>query len=206
MHGQIQQLTQLVHNSVSAISAPPKKPTGPGTERRGRPDRRGTSPGRASSRSPSAGRRNMVVGWGKKCYHCGSEDHSKQECKSFKKMMEDANKDKKPGEKWSPPPGYKSALGKARDAQKAAAAKDRKTKPVKSMAPVAAEDTASDSDSDSDVSLGSRHGVDAMRPRFVTVKKGLPAHRALARLPIETTESGTAYGSDYGSQPPGHWE
>ena len=96
-------------------------------------------------------------------------------------MMKEHNKGKKPGEKWVPPPGYKSALGKARDAQKAEEAKRKNSpKPVKSMAPVHAEDTASDSDSDSDCSIGSRH-VQAVRRRFTRVQRGTPASRAMVK-------------------------
>ena len=58
-------------------------------------------------------------------------------------MMADANVGK-PKDSWKPPKGYKSALGKARDAQKAEEGKDKK----KVHAMTHDEDTASDSDGD----------------------------------------------------------
>ena len=93
-------------------------------------------------------------------------------------MMAEANKDKKPGEKRTPPPGYKSALGRARDAQKAADAKAKakpKAKAIKAIAPAYDEDTASDdSDSDSDFP----DILAAVRPRFTKVTKGTRRARA----------------------------
>ena len=67
----------------------------------------------------------MVVGWGNKCFHCGSDSHTRKDCKSFDKMMRDANVGK-PKDQWKPPNGYKSALGKAREAQKAKNNSDKK--------------------------------------------------------------------------------
>ena len=56
--------------------------------------------------------------WGKRCYHCGSEKHSRPECEAFNKMMAEANKGITDKKKWRPPAGYKSAIAKARDALK----------------------------------------------------------------------------------------
>ena len=60
-----------------------------------------------------------MIEWGKRCYHCGSEDHTRDKCDKFNKMMKEHNGDK-PKKDWRPPPGYKSAIAKARDAAKAA--------------------------------------------------------------------------------------
>ena len=63
-------------------------------------------------------------------------------------MMRKANPGKERKD-WKPPEGYKSALGKARDA--ARAAEDKKKK----IASLAGEDTASDDD---ECDFGSEHG------------------------------------------------
>ena len=86
-------------------------------EPRGRKPTRTPSPGanRRRGTSPSPGR--SLIDWGNKCFHCGSTSHNRDKCASFAKMLADAPHNKnKPKDKWSPPPGYKSALGKARDA------------------------------------------------------------------------------------------
>ena len=128
---------------------PPPTSTIAATQRsnRGRPEKRDGQK-RNSSRSSSRGRR-FLAEWGKRCNHCGSEDHLKKDCKEFESMMRKANVGKK-REEWKPPPGYKSALGKARDAAKAA---DEKRKKVASME--GGEDTASEDD---DCDFGSEHG------------------------------------------------
>ena len=97
------------------------EPRGRSTERRDSGDR-----GNRRKGSPSPGR-NLVVGWENRCFHCGSDKHTRKECAAFDKMMKDANVGK-PKDQWKPPAGYKSALGKARDLQKAKNAGDKKKK------------------------------------------------------------------------------
>ena len=61
-----------------------------------------------------------------KCFHCGSDKHTRDQCQAFAKMLAEAPHNKgKPADKRTPPPGYKSAIGKARDAAKAKLAKDK---------------------------------------------------------------------------------
>ena len=101
--------------------------------------------------------------------------------------MEKANKDTPAGQKWKPPPGYKSELAKARDAWKAQqkAEKDKKSKPKK-VAALGAEDTASeDSDSDDDDDCEMPHICAALRRPYAQVHKGTPISKALV------TKSGT---------------
>ena len=109
-------------------------------------------------------------------------------------MMADANKDKKPGEKRTPSPGYKSALGKARDKQKAEDAKAKakpKAKAIKAISQASAEDTASE-DSDSDSDDGSFCGITAaVTKNFTKVKNGIPMHRALAPSCAESPDVGS---------------
>ena len=60
-------------------------------------------------------------------------------------MLADAPHNKnKPKDKWSPPPGYKSALGKARDAARDAAKKGGAIQALTGLSD--AEDTASEDD------------------------------------------------------------
>ena len=87
---------------------------------------------------------------------------------------------------WKPPPGYKSAIGKARDAAraklkdapkpKAKAAPKRKINAVRSDD----EDTASDSD----LSDGEGQPIAALR-RFKTVTNGVSSSSAHRSLPIQ---------------------
>ena len=129
------------------IIAAIKPPVPPKRDTRGRPEKKGDKNQRTASRSTSRGRR-FLEGWGNKCNHCGSTDHVKRNCKEFDDMMRRANVGK-PKEQWKPPEGYKSALGKARDA---ARAKEKKPK-VASLE--SGYDTASDDD---DCDFGSAHG------------------------------------------------
>ncbi|MCH1582993.1 MAG: hypothetical protein L7S63_07745, partial [Flavobacteriales bacterium] len=93
---------------VAAIQAPPRRPTGPG--RRSSPQR---------SRSPGS-RVSLVPDWGNKCFHCGSDKHTREKCDKFKAMLKSAACNQgKPESQWKPPEGYKSAIGKARDAARA---------------------------------------------------------------------------------------
>ena len=128
-------------------------------ENRGRKDDRKSSADRRRS-SPSPGR-NLVVGWGNKCFHCGSDAHTRKDCKSFDKMMRDANVGK-PKDQWKPPAGYKSALGKAREAQKTKNNADKKK--INAVVP------DDDSDSDSDLSeVG--FSINALRPLPKVLRK-----------------------------------
>ena len=86
-----------------------------------------------------------------KCFHCGG-GHSRDKCEKFKKMMADANVGK-PKDQWKPPEGYKSAIGKARDAARIAQgikpkvkAKPAARRKVNSVVENDDNDTASDSD------------------------------------------------------------
>ena len=89
----------------------------------------------------------------------------KRDCKEFDDMMRKTNVGI-PKDKWKPPEGYKSALGRARDAA-------RNKSPGKVNAITSdAEDTASDSDlSDAD---SINFNIRAMRP----VKGGVPLNEA----------------------------
>ena len=54
--------------------------------------------------------KNRMMGWDNRCYHCGSDKHCQNECKSLEEMMKKANAGK-PKADWKPQQGYKSALG-----------------------------------------------------------------------------------------------
>ena len=105
------------------------------------------------------------MGWDNKCFHCGSDKHTRKECGEFERMMKKANPGISDITKMKPPQGYKSALAKARDAQKAA---DLKKKTVHSVRD-ASEDTASEDDEDTFSQCGTFH-LKALRP----VKNGTP--------------------------------
>lgn len=148
-----------VKHLIAAIAPPPSPSAAarPPREVRGRPtDRRGASPGRSNSRdkgvrprprSPSGGGKFRLIGWENKCYHCGSDSHRREDCDSFKKFMA-ANNKGKPKDQWKPPPGYKSAMGKARDkAREESVARKAKVNSVTGDA----EDSASDDDTYSQV-------------------------------------------------------
>ena len=140
-------LSQL--QPLAAVQPPPRKPSSTGAARRN------GSPGR---RSPSPGKR-LLPDWGNKCFHCGSDKHSRTDCASFKKMMEEHNRGV-PKADWKAPPGYKSAIGKARDAARALQAKvapkaKSSARPIRALMENDADvvpdiDTASDSDFSSD--------------------------------------------------------
>ena len=129
---------------VAAIkpNAPTKK------QERGRPERKGNTDRRKSSRSNSGGRR-FLEGWGKRCNHCGSDKHLKNQCKEFEDMMRKANVGKEKKD-WKPPQGYKSALGRARDAARALEDKKKKVAALENP-----DDSASEDD---DCDFGSEHG------------------------------------------------
>ena len=90
-------------------------------------------------------------------------------------MLADAPDNKgKPKTQWTPPPGYKSALGKARDAAKAQEAK--KKSPV--AAPTVAEDTASEDDGEYS-QVGTSFRICALRQ---PVKKSATHHNKSEEL------------------------
>ena len=145
--------------SIAAVQAPPKKPTGPGARR----------PSPRRSASPSPGRRaSLVPDWGNKCFHCGSDKHTRQDCEKFSKMMSEAacNKGKSKSE-WKPPEGYKSAIGRARDAAKLALAKSQPSPKAKAAArkvsPLLADDNEPDIDGSSDSDFSELGDIAALR-------------------------------------------
>ena len=166
-------LDKLIALQMNAMTKPPTK----AGDRPARKDK-----DRPRSRSPSQGRRkeNLIDWPAGKCFHCGG-DHSREKCEKFSKMMRDANVGK-PKDQWKPPEGYKSAIGKARDAARAllgpkpkAKAKSGAKRRVNSVVENDEDDTASESDfSDGD---GNRPNY-ALR-RFRKVSRGLPASQAL---------------------------
>ena len=94
-------------------------------------------------------------------------------------MMDDHNKDT-PADKRRPPPGYKSALAKARDK---AREDEKKTKKIAAL--TESEDTASEDD-DSFSQVGGRFNIHAIRPLgFRVIHKGTPWSQAQrAKEPI----------------------
>ena len=169
-------LIQLKDAIIAAIQPPPAPHAAPRPDRgRGRnqtskPNSRDNSRDRAGrQRSPSGGRRqpNRLVGWDNRCYHCGSKDHTRPDCAEFAKMMKAANPGVKDIKKMKPPAGYKSALAKARDAQKL---KDKK---VAALIGDSAEDSASDDDCYSEAGSFAIAPVRALTP-FRPVPKGTP--------------------------------
>ena len=151
-------------NALIAAVRPKPPPKKGDKAERGRSEKKEDKPKRTASRSSSRGRR-FLEGWGKRCNHCGSEDHIKRDCKEFENMMRKANPGKERKD-WKPPEGYKSALGKARDAARAA---DQKRK----VASLQGEDTASDDD---DCDFGSEHGG-------TFVVQALTRHQSLPQAP-----------------------
>ena len=99
-----------------------------------------------------------MVEWGNRCYHCGSENHTRNECKEFQTLMEKSTVGK-PKAQWKPPPGYKSAIGKARDALKEA--EKRKAGKVGSFR---GDDTASEASEFSDGEGVPSFAIKSMRP------------------------------------------
>ena len=182
MQQAITRLTELVaaqQNETQPVSAvrPPPSPTGPRREPRAtrRTERRGRSPGASPGRSGSPSR-FFLEGWGKRCNHCGSDKHLKRDCKEFHDMMAKANVGI-PKDKWKPPEGYKSALGRARDAA-------RKRAQKVSAIVADADDTASESDlSDSD---SVNFSIRAMKP----VKKGTPFEAAHIKAVTHAVDKG----------------
>ena len=104
--------------TVNAPKSPPRpKPQAGATGRRDLDRGKNTSSQKGSPRrNPSPGR-DLVPNWGKTCNQCGSESHQKKDCKELNDMMAKANVGVPKG-KWTPPKGYKRALGKVRGALK----------------------------------------------------------------------------------------
>ena len=95
-----------------------------------------------------------MMGWDNRCYHCGSDKHRRNECKSCEEMMKKANVGK-PKADWKPPQGYKSALGKARDEAKA------KAKKVNSMTDLENENDSASEDDDTYSQVGQSFSIQA---------------------------------------------
>ena len=122
---------------IAAVKPPPAPhPRGRPTKREERRRTPTSSPRRSTSKS-------RLLDWGKKGYHCG-EDHSRKDCVKFKEMMRKANPGV-PESQWKPPKGYKSAIGRARDAAKKVAGTA-----AKKIGSFTEDDTASERDSITD--------------------------------------------------------
>ena len=141
--------------------------------------------GRKSSprRSPSPGRRQNLIDWPPgRCFHCGSDNHTRDKCEKFAKMMAEANKGITNKKDWKPPEGYKSAIAKAREAARASGAKPKaKSAPKKvtallqdSVAP--AEDTASDFSSDEDGDLCALRRLPRSKASIIAKVTPQPTH------------------------------
>ena len=90
-------LKSMIDNLVNCIAAIQKKGPGSTSQTRGRSpgtrSRDTRSKTGARARSPSAGR-NRIVDWGGKCFHCGSEKHTRKDCKSFENFMKENSRGK----------------------------------------------------------------------------------------------------------------
>ena len=178
-------IAAYIAGQINAIQPPPKPHASARPDRRSDQDRgRGSSPGNRSTdrraiRRPSPSPAKRLIGWDNRCYHCGSKDHTRKDCKSFIKMMDDHNKGT-PADKRRPPPGYKSALAKARDK---AREDEKKTKKIAAL--TEGEDTASEDD-DSFSQVGGSFNIHAIRPLdFKVIHKGTPWSQAQrAKEPI----------------------
>ena len=86
----------------------------------------------------------------KGCFRCGSEDHKRQECKAFQKVLADAPNNKgKDSKDWKIPQGYKGAFDKARAKfRKDNADKRRKDKVNSPGADAESEDESDSGDED----------------------------------------------------------
>ena len=153
-------------NQINALGRNDSSAKPPRGEARGRSPAGGrrSDPRRKATPSPGRGR---LLDWGNKCFHCGSEKHTRQDCTAFEKMLSQADCNKGKAKKdWKPPSDYKSAIGKARDAQRE---KEKRSEPRGSMKAMTerAEDTASEDD-DGEFSQVSRKSflIAAMRPDF----------------------------------------
>ena len=102
-------------------------------------------------------------------------------------MMKAANPGVSDPKKWKPPSGYKSALGKARDAMKATAAKTK----GKVSAVRESDDTASE-DGDSDEDAFSQCGtfvIKALRPAWTKAHTPPTSQRSIAAKPVVTPQA-----------------
>ena len=162
---------------VAAVQPPPKKPTG-AAARRPSP-RRSTSPGK---------RIELVPDWGNKCFHCGSDKHTRLQCEKFSKMLAEAACNKgKPKNEWKPPEGYKSAIGKARDAARLALKNQGAAKPKAKSAPRKVtpllENVVPEIDDDSDSDFSDVGDIAVLR----RVPRASRATQALKALPTANT-------------------
>ena len=164
---QLQAANQLLALQISAMGQPARPP---------KTQQRRNSP----RRSPSPGRVSLVPDWGNKCFHCGSDKHTRDQCEKFAKMMADANPGVTDKKKMKPPKDYKSAIGKARDAARAASpkpkAKSKANPGPKRVAAIVSDDEPDDADdtaSDSDFSDSEPGHVQPLM-RFRPVVNGAP--------------------------------
>ena len=134
------------------------------------PPRPSASARKSSPRRSSSPRVSLVPDWGNKCFHCGSDKHTREDCDKFKKMLSEAPCNKGKAKKdWKPPEGYKSAIGRARDAAKLALGQSTtrpkpksKAAAKKKISALTQEEVDIDTASDSDFSdLGE---IQALRP------------------------------------------
>ena len=178
-HNQTDMIAMIhdLQKSMATMAAIQKKATGgPQSPQRPGSPGRGRSPGRNNgprARSNSNSRR--LPDWGNKCFHCGSDKHRRSDCVEFKKMMQKANPGVTDPKKWKPPPGYESAIAKAR---KIAKAKDEKKGAVNAI--TSGSDTASEDEGECDVmSQAGKFSLCALRP----VTRGTPMARAITSKP-----------------------
>ena len=167
---------------INAVQPPPKPHAGQRPPR-GRTSDRSKSPRNDRLKSPrgardrSDSRKRFTIDWPRgKCFHCGG-DHNRDECGSFKKMMEEANKGNPNRKSWKPPKGYESAIGKARNAAKAKEAS--KTNGGKMNLLVEdGDDTASESEFSQ---VGDFRMIAAVRNRaFIPVSRGARMNAAMS--------------------------
>ena len=189
----VKQLIAAVKPSAHAPPAPhaaSRAPRGRESDRGNRGDKRrgdSRSPRGSPRRSPSPGR---LIDWGRKCFHCGSEDHTRNDCKEFNSMMSKHNKGTEKS-LWKPPPGYKSALAKARDIAKAKAKSDQ---------PKIAAVTAHNNDQDDDTGSEDNYSVVDGRRSF---KICALRDRALHQAPITSVNRYDGLRDDQSEYDPG---
>ena len=162
-----------LQNTVAAIQKKSDRPRSK-TPPRGRSN----SPrSRRDRRSRSSSGSKRLIDWGKKCYHCGKEDHTRNACKEFQKMMEATNRGNPDKKTWKVPAGYESAISKARKAAKAADSKKGSMNVVKP-----GDDTGSEDEDFDNFSQAGTFSINALRP----VTRGTP----MAKAKMEVAASG----------------
>ena len=160
---QIAEITATLKGLQNSIAAIQRRPTRSNSNSRSKtpPRGRSTSRGRPERRQRSSSGGKRLIDWGKKCYHCGKDDHTRNNCRDFQKMMENANKGNLDKKTWKVPPGYESAIAKAR---KAAKATEATTKGGKMNAITSGEDTGSEDEDFDKMSMAGRFSIAALRP------------------------------------------